>query len=587
MKRILFPMSMLLLLAFVPSCGSGGGDSAGGGTQTTLVKADIHWPARSRTLNAPSSALSAILTLPKANPDGTDFKWTINRDAALAEHTVSYTSNNQAKVGTWPFVARFFASAGGAGSVVGVAASTVALKTDGSGIGNIAVVGTVASVEVAPGQSVLVGQTKALVFTARDSAGDILALTPGSAFFVVASGADNLQVSVDGQARGLAVGSASVVATVDGKTSPAQTVTVTSSASNGGLAATAWAKYRADAQNTARSKGSGAQGVIKWQFNPSQWVESPAEGPGGILYTGDGSGTVYALFAATGAVKWRLQIYGQIWRGPALAADGTLYVGTEAAKLYAINTDTGQLKWTFPTGGAVRGPATVGTDGTVYFGSLDGKIYAVNGANGQMRWSVPTGGQVYSVPALGFDGTVYSLSTDGYLYALEGASGQTKWKFKTGGLSGWGAPSVGADGTVYVGNDDGYFYALNGATGTKKWQFQVGPAGSPLDGAYPAIGPDGTVYVGGTDGNFYALNGTTGAVRWQIPVIRFTSAAIGSDGTVYIVEDGVVVARDGASGASKWQVPVGASGADINSQPVVGGDGTIYVGSDYQMIAIR
>src|SRR5262249_55421395 len=100
MARTRVPASMLLLLAFVTSCGGGGG-SGGSGPKTTLVKVDIHWSARSRTLHAPSSALSAILTLQKASPDGTDFKWTINRDAALADHTGSYTSNNPAKVGTW------------------------------------------------------------------------------------------------------------------------------------------------------------------------------------------------------------------------------------------------------------------------------------------------------------------------------------------------------------------------------------------------------------------------------------------------------------------------------------------------------
>src|SRR5689334_13719635 len=56
--------------------GCGGGGGGGGGTQnvaTTPVKVNIHWPARVRALEAPTSALSAVVILSHANPDGTDF----------------------------------------------------------------------------------------------------------------------------------------------------------------------------------------------------------------------------------------------------------------------------------------------------------------------------------------------------------------------------------------------------------------------------------------------------------------------------------------------------------------------------------
>src|SRR5262249_19407404 len=81
------------------------------------------------------------------------------------------------------------------------------------------------SVSIPAGQTVEVGQTKDLVFTAKDSGGNILSITPGSAFFAIVSGSDKIQI-VNGQVIGVAPGGASLTATVDGVVSPQATVTV-------------------------------------------------------------------------------------------------------------------------------------------------------------------------------------------------------------------------------------------------------------------------------------------------------------------------------------------------------------------------
>jgi probable HAF family extracellular repeat protein len=77
--------------------------------------------------------------------------------------------------------------------------------------------GAVASVEVPAAQIVLVGATQDLAFTAKDASGNIVAISPGSAFFT-SSAPTNLQIA-DGQAKGVALGVSNVTATVDGKTS--------------------------------------------------------------------------------------------------------------------------------------------------------------------------------------------------------------------------------------------------------------------------------------------------------------------------------------------------------------------------------
>lgn len=219
----------LLLLVALCGCGSGGG--SGSSTTTTVVTTDVLWPTRSRALSAtsPNSALSVVVTIPGANPDGTNFSWTINRDTNLESHTTSYTSPTVVKAGTWPLQASFYAQSNGQGSVVATASTTVTLNTNGNSIGTITPVGTVASVIVDANQSLAVGQTADLSFTARDAQGNLLALTAGSAFFQVANGASILQLT-NQQAVGLAPGTASLIVTVDNVTSPSQTVTVTAPA---------------------------------------------------------------------------------------------------------------------------------------------------------------------------------------------------------------------------------------------------------------------------------------------------------------------------------------------------------------------
>src|SRR5579871_2339312 len=181
-----------LLMACYLFCLAGCG--GGGSSQTTPVTVEIGWGARGRVVNGPSSALSVIVTLNNADPSGGNFTWTINRDSStLPAYTGRYTSVAHAKVGSTQAIVRFYAQQNGTGAMVGVAEANVTIHTDGTGIGDIATMDTIASVEVPPGQSVAVDQIKDLVFVPRDASTAEVAVTPGSAFFSITSGSDRLQ----------------------------------------------------------------------------------------------------------------------------------------------------------------------------------------------------------------------------------------------------------------------------------------------------------------------------------------------------------------------------------------------------------
>lgn len=229
MKRRYFAPAMLMtaMAVWVSGCGGGGGGTNNPPPPTfTRAVVNIDWPARSRNVGAPSSALSLVVNIKKSRQDGTDYVWTINRDVTAAATTKRYLSPTpEVKIGSWDVTLNFYAQADGGGAVVATGGAHVAIAEDGTGIDAITLTGVIATVEVPNNQAVALNAKADLIFTTKDGASppNIVAVTPGSATWAVTSGSANLQF-VNGQANAIANGTATVTATVDGKTSPPATV---------------------------------------------------------------------------------------------------------------------------------------------------------------------------------------------------------------------------------------------------------------------------------------------------------------------------------------------------------------------------
>ena len=107
------------------------------------------------------------------------------------------------------------------------------------------------------------------------------------------------------------------------------------------------------------------------------------------MYFGSSDGNVYALEAATGAVKWKFKTGDVVLSSPALA-DGTLFIGSWDTYLYALDATSGAEKWRFETGegheiynqvGIQGSPAVA--DGIVIFWLPDSNFYALAAASGK------------------------------------------------------------------------------------------------------------------------------------------------------------------------------------------------------------
>ena len=347
-----------------------------------------------------------------------------------------------------------------------------------------------------------------------------------------------------------------------------------------------WAQFRVDAAHSGTQSESAigtanvAALVPKWSTGLSGVIESSPAVVNGVAFLTTLDGTVDALDAITGAVKWTVAPgSGNQYSSPAVA-NGIVYVGSDDSRVYALDATTGATDWSVLTGNVVESSPTV-VSGVVYVGSSDGKLYALNATTGAVKWTVTTGGGVFSSPAV-VSGVVYVGSFDDKLYAVDATTGAVKWTTTTGNLI-FSSPSV-ANGVVYVGSEDGKAYALDATTGAVKWTTATG--GRILSS--PSVA-NGVVYIGSDDAKLYALNATTGAVTWTAT----TGAAVESspavaNGLVYVGSaDAKLWAFDAVTGATKW---TGTTTSAIYSSPAVANgvvyipstDGTVYAYSQWK-----
>jgi outer membrane protein assembly factor BamB len=117
-----------------------------------------------------------------------------------------------------------------------------------------------------------------------------------------------------------------------------------------------------------------------------------------------------------------------------------------------------------------------------------------------------------------------------------------------------------------------------GATGKLRWSTAAGTA-DRVEGS-AILGPEGTVYIGADDGRVYAFDGVTGAIRWATMVQTAgadSTPVLGADGSLYVGAGSSVVALDATTGAPKWRFE---TAGDVESAPTLAPDGTLYFGAD-------
>lgn len=134
---------------------------------------------------------------------------------------------------------------------------------------------------------------------------------------------------------------------------------------------------------------------------------------------------------------WKQQndILGRIT--PPVVVDGAVYLAaTHQGRVFALDAATGAVRWSFDAGARVDGPPTV-AGGMCYFGARDGRVYAVRAEDGVLAWrflAAPDHRQIVNSGQLENASPVFGsvMVHDGELFASAGRHNQAD-----GGIAVW------------------------------------------------------------------------------------------------------------------------------------------------------
>ena len=245
--------------------------------------------------------------------------------------------------------------------------------------------------------------------------------------------------------------------------------------------------------------------------------------------------------------------------------------------------------WNYRTQARLYSVPAIGADGTIYLAHSRNPLCALDPADGSEIWCTTKNLGTFadrSSPAVAANGNIYTGGRDNDLWSVL-PDGTTQWRFhvKTDGDI-TTSPIVGLQGLVYMGSDSlsaGYFYAMNpGPVADPAW---LNILGGGLRNVSPALSHDSTVIYVTTSGyRLHAIDALTGIDIWTTVLERRRNGrrapnytpVVGADGTIYVgFDEGLFAVRP--DGTEKWSFPTGKR--HVYSPPALGADGTIFFGA--------
>jgi outer membrane protein assembly factor BamB len=300
-----------------------------------------------------------------------------------------------------------------------------------------------------------------------------------------------------------------------------------------------------------------ATGVIRWQSQTDAATAKTLYGANIVIAAGNvifGDYSIYGFDQATGARRWVFNPQAQGIPGHApgayeLSTDGSIvYAGSGSGHVYALNAADGALVWISAI--AVDGQSSVFDpviDGTTLYvtvrhftNPITGAVVALSRNDGATIWShvFPSEPPTSSGPVgkvVAFANAVLVANDNGRIYSLEKATGNTQWTIpRRPDVIGYDdlRPIILAGNILVAGSLAHYLTAYDPATGHQLWQADggQGSAGNPLasDGV--------TVFEPYNSGTLGAFDVTTGAKRWVRSAPNsgwFTSYPLVTDAAVF------------------------------------------------------
>jgi outer membrane protein assembly factor BamB len=355
-------------------------------------------------------------------------------------------------------------------------------------------------------------------------------------------------------------------------------------------------------------------GSLRWERHIN-FVSAPAVDTNGTVYV-TYQDQLYA-YNPDGSLRWYLRTGAGSATYITVGQEGTIYVVSRQDELFALcaaNAD-GTPAWSRELPGIhVLARPTIGADGTIYVVDWTGALFALN-ADGTLRWSHSTGEGGFT--AIGFNGAavdavgaVYVCGADSRLYAIDSV-GELKWWFVTTAPI-YAQPVIAEDGTIYVIDSQGMFYAIgpgsqldeHSAVGYVKDQTGVGISGvtMTITGEEPVVtDANGRWSKGGLTDGAYLVSPTKAGCSFSpllaevqvgggdVVVPDFVGSALAAPVWPMWGLDRAHTRRSPHIGPDTpnvaWSVDLGEG---VNSEPMIGGDGTLYVqGAEGTLFALH
>lgn len=277
---------------------------------------------------------------------------------------------------------------------------------------------------------------------------------------------------------------------------------------------------------------------------------------------------------------------------------------------------SGTLLWQFNPGSYGYNAPIVGPDSTVYYftsAASAPELMAIS-SNGALRWRRPVTlitnvGSLNSRPrpfALGPDGMLYLTADDGGVRGLHVIDPATNTVVRRTPLS--VVPEgvvVAADGTAYVGGEK--ISAVSPA-GALLWQINAPVRAPKADGSaltadetrarVAALGSDGTIYlvhetIYPGDRELFAIQ-SNGVARWSVRVTEeIDNVLLGPGDFVYVLANSRLWSFR-ADGTSRWSstpcagYPASSSSGNWGkASPALSSDGTLWMGCSTAVVSVR
>jgi len=320
-------------------------------------------------------------------------------------------------------------------------------------------------------------------------------------------------------------------------------------------------------------------GATKWTTALGDNGAGPVAVSGNDIAFTTESCTVYVADAHTGAIRWQKWLGDPLVSHPAIAANVVYVVAPQDASstthaLFAFDAKDGTEKWHEIVGAdAIGAPVVIGD--RVYVATQDGTVTRMSTTSGKVTWSVAAGAM--SAPVSDGAGSFFVVSKT---HAIESVRRITDGESPTMSEPWHPSPASATDNpegeTAYAtqGRFDQAKRHLGTADGATLWAWQ---------GGKPFVS-DGRVFAM-VGGQLVAFDAKSGKELWSAPYAHGATPPVVSGSAVFVVTaSGDLEIRDAIVGARRESIPLGVSAA---FPPVVDKDRVFVSTTDGRVISIK